>query len=300
MTQKNAYFENQLLDKFITYLKIEKGLAANTIMAYSHDLANFIDFLEQNGISILNVRQDDLSKFMYKMNSRLSPRSLARTLVSIRMLYRFLIIEGIIEHNPTRLMSIPKLRQHLPNILNKNEVETLLSQPSAKTILGKRDRAILELLYATGLRVSELTSLEIKNINLLAGYIRTLGKGSKERIIPVGSKAIDALKVYLEQARPSLLKNETFSNIFLNSRGKPLSRQGLWKIIKNLSIKAGIIKKVTPHMLRHSFATHLIEDGVHITVVQKLLGHSSTETTMVYVHTAKVDMIDVRSPLDTK
>jgi len=203
------------------------------------------------------------------------------------MFYRFLISEGTIEQNPTSLMSIPKLHQSLPDVLTKNEVGILLKQPFMHTVLGKRDIAILELLYATGLRVTELISLKINNMNMEAGYIRTIGKGSKERIIPMGSKSIDSIKLYLHSARPSLLKNQKFSNLFLNGMGKPLTRQGVWKIIKNYALKAGINKTVTPHTLRHSFATHLLEGGADLRSVQIMLGHSDISTTQIYTHVAR-------------
>ena len=227
---KKDHAEDLLLDQFLNYVKIEKGLAINTIVAYSHDLINFFKFLKRKKIPVLQVNQNTLLSFISEENKRLSPKSMARSLVSIRMFYRFLISEGTIEHNPTSLMSIPKMHQYLPDVLTRNEVDILLNQPAIHTVLGKRDKAILELLYATGLRVTELTSLKINNINMEAGYVRTLGKGSKERIIPMGSKSIDSIKIYLNSARGELLKNQRFSNLFLNSRGKPLTRQGIWKI----------------------------------------------------------------------
>lgn len=284
---KKEHAEDLLLDQFLNYLKIEKGLAINTIVAYSHDLINFLKSLKRKGIPVLQVNQSTLLSFISEENKRLSPKSMARSLVSIRMFYRFLISEGAIEHNPTSLMSIPKMHQYLPDVLTRNEVDILLNQPAIHTVLGKRDKAILELLYATGLRVTELTSLKINNINMEAGYVRTLGKGSKERIIPMGSKSIDSIKIYLNSARGELLKNQRFSHLFLNSRGKPLTRQGIWKIIKNYTLKACINKTVTPHTLRHSFATHLLEGGADLRSVQIMLGHSDIATTQIYTHVAR-------------
>jgi len=279
--------EDQLLDQFINHIKVERGLAANTILAYNHDLMGFFEFLKKRGVSPIQVNQDDLLSFIAEKKTQLSPRSLVRNLVSIRMFYRFLVTEGRIESNPARIMGIPKMYRYLPDILSRDEVEALLLQPDIQTVLGKRDKAILELLYATGLRVTELISLKMIDINLEVGFIRTIGKGSKERIIPMGTKAMDSLKEYLTDSRPSFPKKEEFSYIFLNSRGRPMTRQGLWKIIKSYALKAGITKTVTPHTIRHSFATHLLEGGADLRSIQIMLGHSDISTTQIYTHIAR-------------
>ena len=281
------YSEYQLLDQFMNYLRVERGLSANTIVAYNHDLITFFDFLNQRGAAPLQITQDDLVSFVAEKRPQLSARSLARCLVSIRTFYRFCVTEGKIESNPARLLGIPKLYQHLPNILNRDEVEALLSQPDPQTDLGRRDKAMLELLYATGLRVTELVGLKINNINLEAGFIRTMGKGSKERIIPMGTKALDALKEYLQDSRPSFLQKGKLPYLFLNRRGKPLTRQGFWKILKQYALKAGITRKVSPHTLRHSFATHLLEGGADLRSVQIMLGHADISTTQIYTHVAR-------------
>jgi len=281
------YAEDQLLDQFINQLKVERGLAANTILAYNHDLMGFFEFLKRRGVSPVQVNQDDLLSFIAEKKTQLSPRSLVRNLVSIRMFYRFLVIEGKIDSNPARLMGIPKMYRYLPDILSRDEVEVLLLQPDIQTVLGKRDKAILELLYATGLRVTELISLKMIDINMEVGFIRIIGKCSKERIIPMGTKAMDSLKEYLTDSRPSFPKKEEFSYIFLNSRGRPLTRQGLWKIIKSYALKAGITKTVTPHTVRHSFATHLLEGGADLRSIQIMLGHSDISTTQIYTHIAR-------------
>lgn len=284
------YSENQLLDQFINQLRVERGLSKNTIVAYSHDLISFFDFLKQKGLSPIHISQEDLSSFIAENNTRLSPRSMARCLVSIRMFYRFLVSEGNIESNPARLLGIPKMYQHLPDVLSRDEVDSLLKQPKINTALGKRDKAILEILYATGLRVTELIGLKMHNINLEVGSIRTIGKGSKERIIPMGSKAIDSLKDYLSNSRPSFLKKDLAkagSYIFLNSRGGHITRQGLWKIIRKYAPMAGITKSVTPHTVRHSFATHLLEGGADLRSVQIMLGHADISTTQIYTHVAR-------------
>ena len=284
------YPGDQLLDEFMNQLKVERGLAANTIVAYSHDLVSFFDFLKPRGVSPIQISQEDLLSFIVDKRNRVSPRSLARCLVSIRMFYRFLVSEGKIDSNPARLMGIPKMYQHLPNVLSRDEVEALLVQPDAHTILGKRDKAMLELLYAAGLRVTELIGLRMTNINLQAGYIRTIGKGSKERIIPMGTKAMDSIKEYLRNSRPSFLKKDPAkagSYLFLNSGGRPMTRQGFWKIIRNHALKAGITKTVTPHTVRHSFATHLLEGGADLRSVQIMLGHADISTTQIYTHVAR-------------
>jgi integrase/recombinase XerD len=293
MSEKTADTEDQLLDQFTNQLKVEKGLSRNTIEAYSHDLIGFFEFLTRRGVSPTGVRQEDLVSFITEKRSQLASRSMARCLVSIRMFYRFLVSEGKIASNPARLLGIPKLYQHLPYVLNRDEVEALLSQPDVDTPLGTRDKAIFELLYATGLRVSELIGLTMTNFNLEAGYIRTMGKGSKERIIPMGSKAIDALKQYLLSSRHSLLRGTPCSYLFLNCRGRPMTRQGLWKILKNYALRAGITKNVTPHTLRHSFATHLLEGGADLRSVQVMLGHSDISTTQIYTHVARERLKEV-------
>jgi integrase/recombinase XerD len=279
--------EDQLLDQFMGHIKVEKGLSANTIVAYNRDLLAFFEFLKTRGVTPLQVRQNDLVSFVAEKRPQLAARSLARCLVSIRMFYRFCVSEGKITSNPARLLGIPKLYQHLPNILSRDEVETLLLQPDGQTVLGKRDKAMLEILYATGLRVTELIGLKMHNINLGAGFIRTIGKGSKERIIPMGGEAIGALKEYLQNGRPILLQKRTSTFLFLNGRGKPMTRQGFWKILKHYALKAGITRRVTPHTLRHSFATHLLEGGADLRSVQIMLGHSDISTTQIYTHVAR-------------
>ena len=283
-------YENQLLDQFIHHMRVERGLSTNTIVAYSHDLIRFFDFLKRKGVLPVHVSQEDLTSFIVEQNLKISPRSMARCLVSIRMFYRFLVSEGNIESNPARLLGIPKMYQHLPDVLSRDEMESLLMQPDITTPLGKRDKAIVEMLYATGLRVSELIGLSMHSINLEVGSIRTIGKGSKERVVPMGSKAMDSLKDYLLESRPVLLKKRYSrggSYLFLNSRGGPMTRQGLWKIIKKYALMAGITKSVTPHTVRHSFATHLLEGGADLRSVQIMLGHADISTTQIYTHVAR-------------
>jgi integrase/recombinase XerD len=200
------------------------------------------------------------------------------------MFFRFLVTEGMIESSPARLLGAPKLPRKLPDVLTRDEVDMLLAQPDPSNQRGQRDKAMLELLYATGLRVSELVGLQMSNINLEAGYVRMVGKGSKERMVPMGTKASEVLKAYLTEARGKLLKNRSSSYLFLNSRGEGLTRQGFWKIIKKYGKKAGIRKEITPHKLRHSFASHLLEGGADLRSVQVMLGHADISTTQIYTH----------------
>ncbi|MFW6147714.1 MAG: site-specific tyrosine recombinase XerD [Thermodesulfobacteriota bacterium] len=291
--KEEAFSDDYLLDQFMGQLKVEKGLARNTIEAYNRDLISFFSFLRERRITPLTVTQENLISFIEEKRVQVSARSLARCLVSLRMFYRFLVSEGKVSVNPARLLGIPKLYQHLPHVLSRDEVEALLKQPEQNTPAGSRDYAMLEVLYATGLRVSELIGLKIADINLEAGYIRTIGKGSKERLIPMGSKAIDALKQYAVDARASLLKKRTSPYLFLNSRGGKLTRQGFWKILKKYTLKAGITKTITPHTLRHSFATHLLEGGADLRSVQVMLGHADISTTQIYTHVARERLKEV-------
>ena len=271
-------------DHFLHYLRVEKGLAKNSVESYARDLIAFFSYLEKKPLSPLRASQADLMDFISHMAGQLSVRSIARTISALKGFYRFLVSEGEIETNPARLLSAPKLPRRLPGVLSRSEVELLLAQPDITTSRGERDRAMLEMLYATGLRVSELVHLRIPNVNTEAGFVRTLGKGSKERMVPVGAKALEALKSYLDHGRRALLKQRSSSYLFLSQRGKPMTRQGFWKIIKRYGLKAGIRKEITPHSLRHSFASHLLECGADLRSVQIMLGHSDISTTQIYTH----------------
>ena len=277
---KDTYF---LIDRFLDYIKVEKGLSSNTIQSYNNDLLRFARFLERKGLSVQCITADELTDYIQELKGKLSKRSLARNLSSLRSFYRFLILNSHISHNPTRLIDFPKLPRRLPEVLSFEEVERLLSAPDPKTPEGKRDKAMLELLYATGIRVSELITIKIHDLDLERGIVRVLGKGSKERLIPMGQIAIDSIKEYL-LIRKGLLKDKDFPHLFLNVRGRPLTRQGFWKIIKAYGIKAGIKKRITPHILRHSFATHMLQAGCDLRTLQALLGHASLSTTEVYTH----------------
>ena len=288
MDSKTHISQRDLLaDQFINHIRLERGLAENTIQSYSRDLMRFFQFLEQRKLSPLYVTQDHIMDYMATLKGGLSVRSSARNLSALRMFFRFLVLVGKIKGSPAKLLGVPKFLQRLPGILSHNEVNLLLSQPDISNHRGQRDRAMLELLYATGLRVSELIGLKISNINLEAGYVRMVGKGTKERMVPMGAKALEAIKDYLSDGRVKLLKKKVSSYVFLNSRGRPMTRQGFWKIIKNYGIRAGIKKAITPHSLRHSFASHLLEGGADLRSVQIMLGHEDISTTQIYTHVSR-------------
>ncbi|MBN1627097.1 MAG: site-specific tyrosine recombinase XerD [Deltaproteobacteria bacterium] len=275
---------NLLADRFINHLRVERGLADNTIQSYSRDLIRFLGHLEKKGLSPVNTTRNDVTDYIESLEGTLSLRSISRAVSALKMFFRFLINEGKLTESPTRLIDSIKLPRRLPGVLSGEEVDLLLNGPDPSNSLGIRDMAMLELLYATGLRVSELTGLRMVNINLEAGFVRTIGKGTKERIVPMGEKARDALRAYIHDGRPGLLKGRNSPVLFLNSRGRQMTRQGFWKIIKNYGIIAGIKKRITPHSLRHSFASHLLEGGADLRSVQVMLGHADISTTQIYTH----------------
>lgn len=276
-----------LIDQFINYLRLERGLADNTIQAYSRDLSRFARYLEEQSVSPLAVSRDQIIEYLTSLKRSLSARSVARNISATRMFFRFLTSEGHIRENPARLLEIPRLSRRLPNVLSTDEVEQLLARPDPSTPRGSRDRAMLELLYATGLRVSELIGLTVLNVNLESGYIRTLGKGAKERLVPIGQKAIEAIRGYLSESRPQMLRGANLPHLFLNFRGRPLTRQGFWKIIRQYGKSVGIKKEISPHTIRHSFASHLLEGGADLRSVQVMLGHEDISTTQIYTHVTR-------------
>jgi len=276
-----------LLDDFICYIRIERGLSNNTVRAYYRDLKEFIDFLKTQNISPLTVSQKVLLDFLSYLGKRLASRSVARHISSLKMFFHFLVAEGLIIRNPANLLENPKPTKGLPDILNTKEIEILLSQPETTKPGGLRDLAILEVLYATGLRVSELISLKLSDINLETGYIRTLGKGAKERIVPMGENAIEVINSYMSKGRKKMIKDCNPPYLFLNLRGQSITRQGLWKIIKKYGHKAGLKKKITPYGIRNSFASHLLEAGADLRSVQIMLGHEDISPTQIYTHVTK-------------
>lgn len=289
---------DQIVDEYISYLKIEKGLAKKTIQAYAGDLAAFLGFLKGEKINSF-ARTDTavLLKFVIEMrrNGRRA-RTRARYLASIRGFYHYLYQSGVIADNPAKLVALPKSGLKLPDVLNVEEVDLLLASPDMDTPRGMRDAAMLELIYAAGLRVSELIHLEMNAINLEAGFVRVLGKGSKERIVPIGQKAMARVQTYLKDGRPRLLKKETTSlYLFVARAGKPMTRQGFWKLLRRYVLQAGLNKRITPHSLRHSFASHLLEGGADLRAVQMMLGHVDIATTQIYTHVAQKRLVEIHA-----
>ncbi len=279
----------ELIDSFLDYLSVERALAKNTIVAYRADLNLYLDFIDQHGILVFSkVTKNDIVEFMLVQKAQgISPTSISRRLAAIRMFHRFLARERILKSDPTTLIDSPKLWKKVPDTLSLNEVESLISQPDLRDHQGARDKAILETLYATGMRVSELSNLKTNNVNLDIGFLRCIGKGNKERIIPLGKKAIRSIKRYLEFSRLRFLKQKTSEFIFISRCGAKLSRQSVWKLIKRYAQEAKIKKSIKVHTLRHSFATHLLERGADLRSVQEMLGHSSISTTQIYTHIDK-------------
>lgn len=274
------------LDQFLHYLTVEKGLAKKTLEAYSHDLNRFLNYLQEKKIEdVLSVTKVDVRTFLLTLKARkLSNRTIVRNLVAIRTFFRFLTQEGKLESNPIEDLESPQLAKRLPEILSLQEVEHLLETPKPQTSLEIRDRSMLEMLYATGMRVSELVGLHMNQLNLEGGYVLLLGKGSKERAVPIGAEAIKWVSRYLTGPRQKLSKGRESPYLFLNRSGRKMSRQIFWKNIKTYGRRAGIRKKITPHLLRHSFASHLLARGADLRSVQMLLGHADISTTQIYTH----------------
>jgi integrase/recombinase XerD len=267
---------------------VEKGLSANTIEAYQRDLVKFDDFAKKRKLTLEAVNRDDLVDFLAGLyRNRLESRTVARQLVTLRNFFRFAQVQELVSADPTINLESPKIRKSLPGYLRLEEVERLLSQPDEKTALGLRDCAMLEVLYSTGLRVSELVSLRVSDLDAKTGCVRCIGKGDKERIVPVGRKAIGMVEKYVRGSRATLVreaKKGPSPTLFVNRRGAPLSRVGVWKILSTYGRKAGLRVALTPHMLRHSFATHLLEHGADLRSVQLMLGHADIATTQIYTH----------------
>jgi len=280
---------HELIDVFLNYLSVERGLSHNTIVSYRGDLNYYIDFLKARAMDALSkTTKNDITNFMfYQKDKGLAANSIARRLAAIKAFYRFLVRERILKTNPASLIDSPKLWKKIPETLSLNEVDALLGQPNIRDKQGVRDKAILETFYATGMRVSEVVNLKLDNVNLDIGFLRCIGKGNKERVIPVGKKAVASIKRYLEVSRPQLLKKKESEFLFLSRFGKKISRQSLWKLIKKYAKTARIKKPIRPHILRHSFATHLLERGADLRSVQEMLGHSDISTTQIYTHINK-------------
>ena len=274
------------ISSFLTHVRVEKGLSSNTVAAYRRDLAKFNEFAQKRKLSLEAVTRDDLVDFLAGLyRQKLESKTVARHLVTLRNFFRFAQIQELIAEDPSVNLESPKIRRSLPGYLRLEEVERLLVQPDAKTPLGLRDRAMLEVLYSAGLRVSELVGLRVTDLDTKVGCVRCIGKGDKERIVPVGKKALGMVEKYLRDARPKLLGKAAGSpTLFVNRRGGALSRVGVWKILSSYGRRAGLRVALTPHMLRHSFATHLLERGADLRSVQLMLGHADISTTQIYTH----------------
>ena len=281
--------DQALIDRFLDALWLEKGLSDNTLKAYRGDLEKFGDWAQRQAKSIIAIRREEILQYLsYRMGKGLKARSTARCLSCLRALYRYLLREKMLSDDPTLRVENPKLGRPLPETLTEQDVERLLAAPDTNTSMGVRDRTMLEVLYACGLRVSELTNLQLSEINLRQGVIRIVGKGSKERLVPMGEESIIWVTRYLAEARLELLKKNLAQNcVFPSNRGVTMTRQTFWYRIKAHAQTAGIQKKLSPHTLRHAFATHLLNHGADLRVVQLLLGHSDLSTTQIYTHVAQ-------------
>ncbi|MEI6127525.1 MAG: site-specific tyrosine recombinase XerD [Pseudomonadota bacterium] len=282
----------QLLDSFYNYMVVERRLSGNTVESYSRDLTKYTRFIEENQKKKVSdcARLELLLFLTGEQKNGLSSRSLSRMLSSIKTFYNFLVSEGILAQSPFQDVQTPRIEQKLPGVLSQDEVTALIHAPDTDTFSGLRDRAFFEVLYATGLRVSELISLTTENVNLEAGFLIVVGKGSKERIVPLGEAAIACLKRYLMESRPHMMSRRVHSYVFVNRAGEKMSRQGFWKILKKYCLTAGIAKRISPHTLRHSFATHILEGGADLRSVQVMLGHSDIATTQIYTHMANTTL----------
>lgn len=308
-----------LLNEFIRYLAVERGLAENTLVSYKLDLVQFVNFLERKRsrvaagrgkgwlkaediprkgtasvTKLTEVDRTQISSYLLHLKKMgRAPSTISRHIAALKSFYRFLLAEGLIENDPTAELESPRMAHKLPQVLTVREVEILLNQPQLTTPSGLRDKAMLELIYATGMRVSELVSLDVGHVNTEKGFVRCTGKGSKERIVPLGSVAGNFVREYLARGRAKLTKGKKNQALFVNQRGNRLTRQGFWKILKKYAKKGRIKKVITPHTLRHSFATHLLENGADLRAVQEMLGHADIATTQIYTHLTKKRLKEV-------
>ncbi len=285
----------QMVDTYLLHLKVERGLAKNTLDSYRRDLKKFVGYLRSNDINTLNeVDRRMIMSFMEDLhNQHRAPATISRNLAAIRSFYSFLTQESLVKANPTTELDAPKIPKRLPNVMTVSQVAILMEQPNGNNAAGLRDKAMLELLYATGIRVSELVDLNLVDVNLEMGFLRCLGKGSKERIVPMGKSAIEAIDAYLQKGRGKLIRNSEDQAVFVNIHGGRLTRQGFWKILKKYVRQAGFQGDITPHTLRHSFATHLLENGADLRAVQEMLGHSDISTTQIYTQVTAIHLRDV-------
>lgn len=283
------------LEDYLHFLQIERGLAENTLQSYARDLQHYVDYIEKEKEkkNWNAVKRQDILNFLYllKDNGK-STATISRHISSIRSFHQFLIRDQIVSQDASLHLEKPKKDRTLPDILSMEEVDQLLEMNTASP-LDLRTKAMFELLYATGLRVTEMTTLKTEDLHLMMGFVQCFGKGSKERIVPLGDTAKQALEDYLQHGRPQLVKKQATSTLFVNQHGRPLTRQGFWKILKKAALEAGIRKNITPHTLRHSFATHLLENGADLRIVQEMLGHEDISTTQIYTHVTKARLKDM-------
>jgi integrase/recombinase XerD len=293
-----ARFEHLVLD-FLSYLEFERGLSRNTLEAYRGDLLQLGRFLAERHVSAIDAGPGDIADFLTQLatgddeHRAASPATIHRKSACLRSFYRHLRREGLRDSDPTATLSAPRRSRKLPQVLTRGEVEKLLSQPRGTDPQALRDRALLELMYASGLRASEAITLELGDLDIEVGVLRTRGKGSKERIVPIGQAALRALGIYLERGRPSLVKTNAEAHIFVNFRGGQLTRQGLYKIVRRHAESAGLADRMSPHTLRHTFATHLLSGGCDLRSVQEMLGHADVSTTQLYTHLSSERLKDV-------
>jgi len=276
------------IEQFIYFMEVERGVSPNTVQSYRRDIRKFTEYILRIKKGLKDVDRNTIADFlMYLKDQGLSATSIARNLAALKTFWKFLVTERIVSENIVAIVETPRVWKNIPDILNRDEVDKLLEAPSGRRWMGIRDRAILELMYATGMRVSEVSGLKKSGINLEAGFVRCFGKGGKERIVPLGGKARKAITRYIEDSREKLREKTRDDHLFLSRLGKSLSRQSVWKMIQKYASEAGIKKHITPHMLRHSFATHLLEGGAELRGVQQMLGHADISTTQIYTHINK-------------
>ena len=286
----------QAIEQFTDAMWMERGLSRNTLSAYRNDLSGLAVWLLKQGRTLLAARRQDLLAYLSdRVNDGAKPRTTARLLSSMRRFYRYLIREGQLQEDPSVRIDTPRIGRPLPDTLSESEVEALLDAPDEQDTLGLRDRAMLELLYACGLRVSELVGMTTDQASLTQGVVRLIGKGSKERLVPMGEEAVDWLQYYLDESRPDLAAGSSAKQLFITRRGKGMTRQAFWYRIRHYAVKSGINKPLSPHTLRHAFATHLLNHGADLRVVQMLLGHSDLSTTQIYTHVARERLKDLHA-----
>jgi len=281
-----------LIHDFSEYLRIEKRYSPHTVSGYCHDLGRFSNFASDRKVDSLNT--SDIREFLILLGEQgLSGSSIARCLSSIKSFFKYLCLDKQLDNNPAEILNTPRSYRKLPNVLSSQDIDNLLNCPDKNSFLGLRDKAMLEILYATGLRVSELVNLKVSELDLEVGCIRTMGKGSKERIVPIGSMAKKAVNNYLLNSRTALLKGQNAEEIFVTKRGGCMTRQGFWKLLKRYAIQSNIRASVYPHVLRHAFATHLLERGADLRSVQQMLGHSDISTTQIYTHILRGRLLEI-------